>query len=169
MNKTMVKVEPGKQELFIYREFEAPRDLVFKTFTDPQLLSQWMTPCNMTLHIDQLDSVDGGAYRFTQTDPMGNKHSFRGVVHEVCAPERVIRTFEYLNLPERGHVVLETLRLETLPDNRTRITIHSVFPSVGDRDGMVQSGMERGASESYELLDGFLANLTARNLAIPAL
>lgn len=168
MNNTMVKVEPGKQELFIYREFEAPRDLVFKTFTDPQLVSQWMTPCNMTLHIDQFDSVEGGVYRFTHTDPTGGKHSFRGVVHEVCAPERVIRTFEYLNLPDRGHVLLDTLQFEALPGNRTRITIHSVFQSVGDRDGMVHAGMENGVRESYQLLDDLLANLTARNLAIPA-
>ena len=45
MNKTTLKVDPGKQELFIYREFDAPRDLVFKTFTDPKLLEQWMNPC----------------------------------------------------------------------------------------------------------------------------
>jgi uncharacterized protein YndB with AHSA1/START domain len=45
MNKTTLKVEPGKQELFVYREFDAPRDLVFKTFTDPTLLAQWMNPC----------------------------------------------------------------------------------------------------------------------------
>jgi uncharacterized protein YndB with AHSA1/START domain len=169
MNKTMVKVEPGKQELFVYREFEAPRELVFKAFTDPKLLSQWMRPCNMNLHIEQFDSVDGGAYRFTQTDPMGGKHAFRGVVHEICAPERVIRTFEYLNLPERGHVLLDTLHFEALPDNRTRLTIQSVFQSVGDRDGMVQAGMENGISETHQLLDELLVKLAGKKLAIPAI
>ena len=167
MNKTILKVEAGKQELFIYREFDAPRDLVFKTFTDPKLLAQWMNPCNMTLHIDQFDSVDGGDYQFTQTDPTGGKHVFRGVMHEVKAPERLIRTFEYLNLPERGHVVLETLRLEVLPGNRTRLTIQSVFQSVSDRDGMVAAGMENGVSEGHQLLDELLAKLTTNNLALP--
>jgi uncharacterized protein YndB with AHSA1/START domain len=169
MKKTTLKVEPGKQELFIYREFDAPRDLIFKTFTDPKLLAQWMNPCNMTLHIDQYDSVDGGSYHFTQTDPTGGKHVFRGVFHEVNAPERLIRTFEYLNLPERGHAVLDILSLETLPDNRTRLTIQSVFRSVSDRDGMVQAGMEDGVTESHQLLDELLAKLTARNLAMPTL
>jgi uncharacterized protein YndB with AHSA1/START domain len=169
MSNTILKVEPGKQELFIYREFDAPRDLVFSTFTNPKLLSQWMNPCNMTLHIDQFDSVDGGAYRFTHTDPMGGKHVFRGVMHEVNSPERLIRTFEYLNLPERGHVVLETLRLEVLPGNRTRLTIQSVFQSVADRDGMVAAGMENGVTESHQLLDELLAKLKTRNLAIPSL
>jgi uncharacterized protein YndB with AHSA1/START domain len=168
MNKTTLKVEPGKQELFITREFDAPRELVFKAFTDPKLLQQWMTPCNMTLQIEQFTSVDGGTYHFTQTDPVGGKHVFRGVMHEVSAPERVIRTFEYLNLPERGHVLLDMLRFEALSDNRTRLTIHSVFPSVSDRDGMVQAGMEYGASESYQLLDVVLAKLAARNLVLPA-
>lgn len=167
MNKTTVKVEPGKQEFFVYREFDAPRDLVFKTFTDPKLLAQWMNPCNMTIDIEQFDSVNGGTYHFIQTDPGGGKHVFRGVFHEVTAPERLIRTFEYLNLPERGHVVFDTLRLETLPGNRTRLTIQSVFQSVGDRDGMVQAGMEDGVTESYQLLDQLLAKLTARTLAIP--
>jgi uncharacterized protein YndB with AHSA1/START domain len=167
MNKTTLEVEPGKQELFIYREFDAPRDLVFKTFTDPKLLAQWMNPCSMTLHIDQFDSVDGGAYHFTHTDPMGGKHLFRGVMHEVNAPERLIRTFEYLNLPERGHVVLDILSLEVLPGKRTRLTIQSIFRSVADRDGMVQAGMESGVTESHQLLDELLARLTAPKLAIP--
>jgi uncharacterized protein YndB with AHSA1/START domain len=169
MNKTILNVEPGKQELFIYREFDAPRDLVFKTFTNPKLLSQWMNPCNMTLHIDQFDPVDGGAYQFTHIDPMGGKHLFRGVMHEVTAPERIIRTFEYLNLPEKGHVVLDTLRFEALPGKRTRLTIQSVFQSVADRDGMVAAGMENGVSESHQLLDVLLAKLTTRSLAIPSL
>jgi uncharacterized protein YndB with AHSA1/START domain len=168
MNKTTLQVEPGKQELFIYREFDAPRDLVFSTFTDPKVRAQWMNPCNMTLHIDQFDSVDGGAYHFTHTDPMGGKHLFRGVMHEVNAPERLIRTFEYLNLPERGHVVLDILSLESLPGKRTRLTIQSIFRSVADRDGMVQAGMEAGVTESHQLLDELLAKLTARTMVLPA-
>jgi uncharacterized protein YndB with AHSA1/START domain len=164
MNKTAIKVEPGKQEFFIYREFDAPRDLVFKTFTDPKLISQWMKPCNMNIHIDRFDSFDGGSYHFTHTDPMGRKHPFRGVMHEVSAPERIIRTFEYLNLPERGHVVFDTLRFDALPGNRTKLTIQSVFQSVADRDGMVAAGMESGVTECYELLDELLATLTARIL-----
>lgn len=164
MNKTTVRVEPGKQELFIYREFDAPRELVFRTFTDPKLLAEWLRPCNMTLHLDRFDSVNGGSYQFTQVDPGGGKHVFRGVNHEVSAPERIIRTFEYLNLPERGHVVFDTLRLEALPGNRTKLTIQSVFQSVGDRDGMVQAGMEMGVTECHQLLDTLLTKLTANVL-----
>ena len=66
---------------------------------------------------------------------------------------RVIQTYEFEGLPEKGHVALETARFEALPGNRTRLTTQSVFQSVGDRDGMVQSGMERGVNESRERLD----------------
>jgi hypothetical protein len=65
----------------------------------------------------------------------------------------MIQTFEFEGLPEKGHVTLDTMRLEQLPGDRTRITIQSVFQSVEDRDGMIQSGMESGLNEGYERLD----------------
>jgi len=71
----------------------------------------------------------------------------------------MIQTFEFEGLPERGHVSLDTMRLEALPGNRTRVTIQSVFQSVSDRDGMIQSGMERGVREGYERLDEVLTKL----------
>lgn len=156
MNKTTLKVEAGKQEIFIFREFEAPRDLVFRTLTDPALLAQWMNPFNMTSEIHRYDAISGGAYRYTQTDPKGGKHLYFGAFHEVTAPERIIRTFEYLNLPERGHVHLDTFRLEALSGNRTRLTIHTVYPSVSDRNTATRPGMEQFIAESYNLLDQLL-------------
>jgi len=80
------------------------------------------------------------------------------VFHEV-SPERVIQTFEFEGLPESGHVVLETMRLEDLPNGRTRLTTQSVYQSVADRDGMIQSGMEHGVREGYERLDEILVNM----------
>jgi uncharacterized protein YndB with AHSA1/START domain len=152
-NQTKVTVEPGKQELFITREFEAPRELVFKAFTDPELLVRWLGPCELTMTIDRYEPGSGGQWRFIHTDPHGNAFGFHGVNHEVEAPERIIRTFEFEGLPEKGHVVLETAKFEPLGSNRTRVIIQSVFQSVADRDGMVQSGMERGVTESHESLD----------------
>jgi hypothetical protein len=71
----------------------------------------------------------------------------------------MIQTFEFEGLPERGHVTLDTMRLESLPGNRTKITIQSVFQSVSDRDGMIQSGMERGVNDGYERLDELLEKI----------
>jgi uncharacterized protein YndB with AHSA1/START domain len=152
-NQTQIKAEPGKQEVFIIREFEAPRELVFKAFTDPKLIPRWLGPRELKMKIDKFEAKAGGSYRYIHSDEKGNEFAFRGVLHEVTAPERIIQTFEFEGLPEKGHVTLETARFETLPGDRTRVTVQSVFQSVADRDGMLQSGMERGVVDSHERLD----------------
>ena len=157
-NKTTITAEPGKQELFITREFDASRDLVFRAHTDPKLFVQWIGPRDLTTRLESFEPVSGGKWRFVQKDQDGNEFGFHGVFHEV-SPERVIQTFEFDGLPESGHVVLETLRLEDLPNGRTRLTTQSVYQSVADRDGMVQAGMEIGVVEGYERLDEILARI----------
>lgn len=152
-NKTRITAEPGKQEIIIVREFDFPRELVFKAFIDPKLLVQWLGPRELKTRLEKFEPKSGGSYRYISTDPAGNEYAFRGVVHEVCAPERVIQTFEFEGLPEKGHVVLETSKFESLPGGRTKYTVQSVFQSVADRDGMVQSGMERGVIDSHERID----------------
>lgn len=159
-NQTRVKVEPGKQELFITREFDAPRELVFKAFTEPDLVVKWFGPRQFSTRIDRFEPGNGGSWRFVHADNDGNEFSFHGVCHEETAPERLIRTFEFDGLPEKGHVALETARFEMLPGGRTRVTIQSVFQSVADRDGMVQSGMEEGINESHERLDELLEEMS---------
>ncbi|HLO16020.1 MAG TPA: SRPBCC family protein [Anaerolineales bacterium] len=158
-NKTTIIAEPGKQELFITREFDAPRELVFKAHTDPELYARWLGPRDLTTRFETFEPVSGGRYRFIQKDKDGNEYAFHGVNHEITAPERIIGTFEFEGLPESGHVVLETSRFEALPGNRTRITTQSVFQSVSDRDGMIQSGMEHGVVDGYERLDEVLEKI----------
>jgi len=151
-NITSIKAEPGKQEIFITREFDAPRELVFKAFTDAKLVAQWLGPRDLTMKIEKFEPKTGGSYRYIHS--MGElSFGFHGVVHEVTFPERIIQTFEFEGLPEKGHVTLETARFEALPGGRTRFTNQSVFQSVADRDGMLQAGMERGVNDSYERLD----------------
>ena len=157
-NKTTITAEPGKQELFVTREFDAPRELVFKAHTDQKLFAQWIGPRGLTTTLETFEPVSGGEWRFIQKDQDGNEFGFHGVFHEV-SPERVIQTFEFEGLPESGHVVLETMRLEDLPNGRTRLTTQSVYQSVADRDGMIQSGMEHGVREGYERLDEILVNM----------
>lgn len=154
-NKTNLQVEPGKQELFITREFDAPRELVFKAHTDPTLFVRWLGPRGLETNLETFEPVSGGRWRFIQKDADGNEFGFHGVFHEV-SPERIIQTFEFEGLPESGHVVLETLELEDLPNGRTRLRSQSVYRSVEDRDGMVQAGMEVGVVEGYERLDEIL-------------
>jgi uncharacterized protein YndB with AHSA1/START domain len=156
-NKTNVTVEPGKQEIITVREFDAPRDLVWKAFTDPKIVLKWLSPKRLKMRIDKFEAKTGGSWRYIHADDQGNEYAFRGVTHEVVEHERIIQTFEFEGLPEKGHVALETTRFEVLPNNRTRLVNQTVFQSVADRDGMVASGMEGGMNEAYENLDALFA------------
>ena len=157
MNKTVINAEPGRQDYTVIREFDAPRELVFKAHVDPKLLAQWLGPRDLEMIVEKLDAKPGGEYRYINKDKDGNAYSFYGVFHDVTAPERIIQTFEFEGLPERGHVVLTTVKLEALPNNRTRLTALDVYQSGADRDAAMASGMESGVVEGYEQLDELLA------------
>lgn len=155
-HKVNIIAEPGKQEMTITREFDAPRELVFKTFIDPELIPQWWGPRYLSTEVDTMDVRQGGQWRFINRDSEGNAYAFHGVYHEVVAPERIIDTFEFEGLPETGHVALETLRLEELPGGRTLLIAQSIFQSVADRDAALQSGMESGVNDTYDRLEELL-------------
>lgn len=157
-NKTTITVEPGKQELYITREFDAPRELVYKAHIDADLYVQWLGPRGYEMILETFEPHSGGRYRYIHKDKDGSEYGFHGVFHEM-SEDLMIQTFEFEGLPERGHVVLDTMRLEELPGDRTRATIQSVYQSVADRDGMVESGMERGVNEGYERLDELLEKM----------
>ena len=110
--------------------------------------------------LETFEPRSGGRWRYIHKDQSGNEFAFRGVYHEVLAPERIIDTFEFERLPEAGHVCLETLTFEALPGGRTRLTAHSVFQSVADRDGALQSGMEQGVNDSHERLADLLETMS---------
>ncbi len=162
-NKTTLIAEPGKQEMLITREFDAPRGLVFRAFTDPELYVQWLGPRRLAMMLDTFESMSSGQWRYIHKDQSGNEFGFHGVYHEVRAPERIIHTFEFEGLPEAEHVALETLTLQALPGGRTRLAAQSVFQSVADRDGALQSGMEEGLNDSYERLAELLKAIRREN------
>lgn len=155
-NQTSLTAEPGRQEYFITREFEAPRELVFKAFTDPDLVVQWLGPRDLTMRIEKWEARAGGTYRYTHARKPGEEYGFRGVFHECAAPERIIQTFEFEGLPEKGHVCLSTTRFESLEGGRTKVIIQDVYQSIADRDAAIKSGMEKGIIESNERLDELL-------------
>lgn len=163
MTKTKLIAEPGKQAIQMTRDFDAPRDLVFKVWTDPKHVSQWWGPRYLTTIVDKIDMKVGGLWRFIQRDQQGNEYAFHGVYHDIVPPERLVNTFEFEGAP--GHVVLETVTFEALPDGKTRVTATSVFQSIEDRDGMISSGMEGGATETWERFAELLVTLQAANQA----
>ena len=143
-------------ELLLTREFDAPRELVFKAMTDPALLSRWWGPRKYRTVVDELDARPGGKWRMRNIGADGGEHAFRGEFREVVPSERVVWTFEYEPLP--GHVSVETMTL-TERDGRTLLTVRNQFSSKEDLEGMINSGMESGARESYERLDELIAEL----------
>jgi len=158
MPKTEYVIEPGKQEIVSTTVLDAPRELVFKAYTDPKLFAQWWGPRRYEIKIDKFDSRAGGEWRVIHKGDDGAEYAFRGVNHDVVAPERICATFEYEGVP--GHVLLQTTTFEAL-GNKTRIHEQSVFQSVMDRDGMVASGMQEGADESMERLGELLEKMKA--------
>src|SRR6476620_2622463 len=149
--------EPGQHEIIMTRVFHAPRDLVFRVMTYPTLIPQWWGPRNYTTIVDKMDVQAGGRWRYIQRNQQGDEFAFHGVYHSITPSERVIDTFEFEGMP--GHVILETMTMEPEGDGKTKVTVSSVFQSVADRDGMLSSGMEAGANESYDRLDQLLASM----------
>ena len=150
MAKMNLIAEPGKQEIVMTRILDAPRELVFKVYTDPDLIPQWWGPKRYATTVDKMNAKPGGAWRFVQRGPDGNEYAFNGVYHEIVPPERIVYTFEFEGMP--GHVCLATVTFEE-HEGKTKLTDRSVFQSVEDRDGMLQSGMEEGAAETIDRLE----------------
>ena len=158
MPKTDYVIEPGKQEILSTTILDAPRELVFRAYTEPDLVAQWWGPRRYKVDIEKYESRPGGEWKVTHVGDDGSRHGFRGVNHDIVAPERICQTFEYLGVP--GHVALQTATFEPV-GNKTRVVSQSVFQSVMDRDGMVASGMQEGADESIERLAELLEKLKA--------
>ena len=145
MTEYSILAEPGKQMVVITHIFDAPLDLVWKVYTDPKLMPKWWGPRNLKTTVDRMEVKTGGSWRVVQEDPDGNESAFHGVYHEIKPPMRIVDTMEWEGMP--GHVLFETVIFEDF-NGKTKVTNTSVFQSVEDRDGMVESGMELGVKES---------------------
>jgi uncharacterized protein YndB with AHSA1/START domain len=146
---------PSDREIRIERIFDAPRDKVFATYVDPELIPEWWGPRGHTTIVDEMDVRTGGRWRFISRMPDGSKSAFRGAYREVTPPERIVQTFEWE--PMAGHVSVETAEFEDLGDGRTKVTTVAIFHTTEERDGMIASGMEGGMQETYQRLDELLA------------
>jgi len=149
-------------EAVISREFDAPRDLVFKAFTDPALIPQWWGPRSTMTIVDKMDVRVGGSWRFVHKEADGSENGFRGEFREIVPPERIVQTFEWEGMP--GHILTDHITFEDLGGSRTRIVSRSVSSNKEDLEGMIESGMEQGARETYDRLEELLDTLkrTAR-------
>ena len=95
MTTTQVTAEPGTPYIDFTREFDAPRDLLFRAHTDPELLVQWLGPRRLTMVIDRYDVEDGGKWRYIHRDQDGTEYGFHGVFHGTPSPDGLVQTFEF--------------------------------------------------------------------------
>jgi uncharacterized protein YndB with AHSA1/START domain len=154
MSSKLTVTLPSDLEITMARVFEAPRALVFEAHSKPEHVKHWWGRGNP---LDcEMDFRPGGRYRFVEHAPDGEDYAFRGEYREIVAPERIVQTFEFEGMP--GHVAEETLVL-TEESGKTTVTSTTRFASKEDRDGMLASGMEVGANESYDALDAYLRKI----------
>jgi uncharacterized protein YndB with AHSA1/START domain len=150
---------PSEREIRMTRTFDAPRRLVFEAHSKPEHVRQWWGRRGSTMLVCDMDFRPGGSWRFVTREPEGDENGFRGEFREIAPPERIVWTFEWEGLP--GHISVETLSFEER-DGKTTLTATSVFDSVEDRDGMLQSGMEEGAGETWDRLEEHVREMAAR-------
>jgi len=150
--KTKVNAEDGKQELVITREFELPLDLLFKAYEDAEIVEQWMGT-----KVLKLENKKHGGYQFVTTDPKGNQFGFNGTIHEFTPNKKITRTFEMENTP--FGVQLEVLTFEPLTDDTSKLTIHTVFESVAQRDQMLQLPFKQGIDMAHNRLQEIVSKL----------
>jgi uncharacterized protein YndB with AHSA1/START domain len=163
MSKNKLVVDRIKRSITMSRVFDAPRELVWKVCTDPALIPQWWGPRYLTTIVDTMDVKAGGRWRYIQKDAEGNEYAFNGVFTEVEPPGRLVYTFEYE--PMAGHISTDAITFEELPDGKTKISTTTTFETLEDLEGMVQSGMEDGAVETWDRLQELLAKAQKEGLS----
>ena len=143
--KTKVAAEDGRHDLTITREFDLPVALLFKAYTEAEIIEQWMGT-----KVLKLENKNHGGYRFETTDPKGNNYGFNGAIHEFIADEKITRTFEFENMP--FGVQLEFLEFEKLTDDTSKLTIHTIYRSVEQRDSVLQMPFKQGINIAHNRL-----------------
>ncbi|GAA1532943.1 SRPBCC family protein [Kribbella lupini] len=151
-----IVAEPGVPLVLITRRFNAPRDLLFRAHTEPDLVARWLGPAGLTLTVNQLDPRHGGRWRWTHYDSDGKGFVFHGLYHGTPSPERIVQTYEFEQYP--GVVYLNTITFDET-DGVTTLRQSTVFPTVEDRDVYVEGGMETGIRASMDRLDALVAQL----------
>lgn len=144
--KTKIDAKEGRQELWITREFDLPVELLFRAYTDPEIVEQWMGT-----KVLKLENKKHGSWQFETSDPQGNVvFQSNGVIHDLVLNQRITRTFEMDNTPFA--VQLEFLDFEKLTSNTSKLTVHIVFKSVAYRDQLLQLPFAQGLNMAHNRL-----------------
>jgi uncharacterized protein YndB with AHSA1/START domain len=155
-----------ERTLVVTRVFDAPRELVFKAWTDPKQVAQWFPPKDFTAPVCEVDPRPGGVFRIVMKGPEGepfNGGEFpaEGVFTEIVANERLAFTFA-----GEGDVpppILMTVLFEDLGKGKTKVTVNQTARTVREYEDLVKLGSEEGLSQSFDKLDELLAGKKEKN------
>lgn len=151
--KTTVDAAEGQHDIFINREFDLPLSLLFKAYSEPALLEQWMGT-----NVRKLENKAHGSWRFETTDPQGNiVFGAHGTIHTFLPDQKIIRTFEMDNAP--FGVQLEILEFEAVTDRTSRLRMHTVYETVALRDQMLKLPFRQGLNMAHNRLQEIISKL----------
>jgi len=151
----------GDREIVMTRVFDAPRALVFKAFTTPELVKQWLLgPPGWSMPVCEIDLRVGGRYRYVWRHTHGNEMGMGGVYREIVAPEKVVATEKFDESWYPGEAVGTILLIEQ--GGRTTLTQTVLYESREARDGVLKSPMESGVAAGYDRLATLLASMKAQ-------
>jgi uncharacterized protein YndB with AHSA1/START domain len=162
----------AKRDFVITRVFDAPRELVWKAWTEPKRMAKWWGPRKFTNPVCKMDVRPGGAFRIVMRGPDGVDHPVKGFYREVARPERLVMALDHSELSDEWHdkvnprrdktagkPALEAVTQVTLEekDGKTKLTIRGRLESAKVRNALLKIGMNEGWSQSLERLDALLA------------
>ncbi|MFQ6599656.1 SRPBCC domain-containing protein [Flavobacterium sp. C3NV] len=151
--KTKINAKDGQQDLVITREFDLPLELLFKAYTEPEIVAQWMST-----KVLKLENKKYGGYQFETSDPRGNVvFKANGVIHEYSPNERITRTFEMENSPFEAQ--LEFLDFESVSEETSKLTMHVIYKSVDLRDQMLKLPFAQGINMAHNRLQDIVNQL----------
>ncbi len=150
--KTKIYAEAGKQELIVTRDFDLPLELLFRAYTEPEIVEQWMGT-----KVIKLENQKQGAWRFETTDPMANVHIFSGVIHDFLPNKKITRTFQMENTPFEAQ--LEFLDFESVGEQKSKLTMHIVYRTVALRDQMLALPFAQGINMAHNRLQEIVNQL----------
>jgi uncharacterized protein YndB with AHSA1/START domain len=150
---------PADNQIRVTREFNAPRHLVWRAYTEPELVKRWWAGDKGTVTSAEIDLRVGGRWRYVMAAEGGFEVAFRGEYHEIDAPQRLVNTEIFEGIPDPDdHAGLVTVTL-TERDGRTYMEMLCEYRDKTDRDAVVDSGMEGGLQQSLDHLEKVAAGL----------
>ena len=158
-NGTATVTLPTDRQILITREFDAPRHLVYKAWTTPELVKRWWHANRGQVTIAEIDLRVGGTWRYVSVTESGMEVAFHGEYREIVPNERLVSTEVYEGIPDaEQHAALNTLIL-TERDGRTLLTVLVEHPTREGRDAHINSGMEPGMQDALDLLEQVAVSL----------